>query len=143
MLLQLVVRPMSQLPPAWPSQRGTFTVVKTRSMELFTTLLETLAVTPTGREPTTKPPAPVLLPYLINGNWPSCGVASAILTVTLPLTANAPATFNGAKDGLPKLPRSKLSDVAVDVPNVRLAALSWLFKAPTTPTARAALFATV
>src|SRR5450759_3541759 len=87
MLIQLVVRPMSQLPPAWPSQRGAFTAARTRSMELFATLLERLAVTPIGREPSTKLPDPVWLPYLIKGNWPSCGVASAILTVTVLLTS--------------------------------------------------------
>src|SRR5437870_2034016 len=117
---------MSQFPPAWPSQRGRLTPTMTRSTELFATLLLILAVTPVGTEPSVKLPDPVLLPYLISGNCPSCGSASAMLTVTVLLTANAPATFNGAKDGLPKLPRSKLSDVAVDVPNVRLAALSWL-----------------
>src|SRR6266853_2431438 len=112
MLIQLVVSPMSQLPPAWPSQRGAFTVVKTTSIELLTTLLERFAVTPIGREPSAKLPDPVLQPYLIKGNWPSCGAASAIFTVTVLLTANAPAPFNGASDGFPKLPKSKLSIVA-------------------------------
>src|SRR5229473_2400869 len=102
MLIQLVVRPMSQLPPARPSQRGAFTVVKTRSIELFKVLLEMVAVTPTGREPSTKLPDPVLLTYLIKGNWPSCGVASARLIVMIPLTASVPLVFSGAEVGFPK-----------------------------------------
>src|SRR4051812_35946363 len=124
MLIQLVVRPMSRLPPAWPSQRGALTVVKTRSIELLAILLEMFAVTPIGREPSTKLPEPDLLPYLIKGNWPSWGVASARLIVMGPLTARAPATFTGASDGFPNAPRSTFSEAAVEVAKVKFAMLN-------------------
>src|SRR5512140_2967312 len=83
----------------------------TRSMDAFATLLLIYAVTPVGREPITKVGEPAMVPaYLTSGIWPRAGVASAMLTVTVPLAVNPPLTLilSGATVGLPKLSRSKL-----------------------------------
>ena len=52
MLTQLVVAPMSQVPPACPSHRGRLTDVMFRSIVLFPTLVTRFPTTPTGSEPT-------------------------------------------------------------------------------------------
>src|SRR6185369_16422253 len=87
------------------------------------TFVTIVAVTPIGSEPITKPPEPLRVTYLISGNCPNWGKASAMLTETAPLTVKAPVTFMGAEVGLPKPPRSKSSDD--DAAAVRLAAVNW------------------
>src|ERR1041385_3632623 len=123
MFTQFVVTPMSQLPPASPSQRGRLTPVIFKSTELFAVLLTNAAVTAVGRVPRTKVGEPLKVPYLISGNWPTNGTVSATLMVIVPEAVQVPITFTGALVGLPKVPRSKLR---ADGPvTERVAALNW------------------
>src|SRR5689334_8753233 len=76
-LIQFVVPPISQTPTftplVCPFHRGRFTPVIFKSIELFPVLFTMLAATPTGREPITKLPLPLFVPYFTRGNCPSCG----------------------------------------------------------------------
>ena len=67
-LIQLVVKPISQFPPAKPSQRGAFTE---ETFRLTVVPLSTsVATVLSGRLPRTNVPAPVLEPQVITGYTP-------------------------------------------------------------------------
>src|ERR1019366_7657898 len=85
-----------------------------------------VATTPEGRVPTVKVPEPDLVPYLMSGNCPNCGSASATLMTVVPLPAILPPTFSGATVGLPNPPRSNPTAAPAVVPSVMLEdALNW------------------